>query len=85
MVGGRQETSPRDTQGRTDVLLQLRTATAREHQRVEDTLALLDPELTVPRLAEVLTRMHAFWVSAEAGLDRWAAAEPTTERWGGLQ
>lgn len=84
MAAGGQETSRRDTHehtraataDRTDVLLRLRTATAPEHQRVEDTLALLDPELTVPRLAGTLTRMHAFWVGAEAGLDRWAAAEP---------
>src|SRR5215207_8468521 len=60
-----------------DVLRRLRTETAAEHQSVEDTLDLLSPALTRDRLVDVLTRMHGFWRAAEAGLDDWAAAEPT--------
>lgn len=59
-----------------DVMLALRTGTAPEHQRLEDTLDLLDPELTAHRLAAVLQCMHAFWVAVERGLDTWAAAHP---------
>ena len=59
-----------------DVLRRLRTETAVEHQAVEDTLDLLSPELTRERLAGVLTRMHGFWLAAEASLDAWAQAEP---------
>ena len=57
-----------------DVLRRLRTETAAEHQAVEDTLDLLDPQLTRDRLVDALTRMHGFWQSAEAGLDTWAGA-----------
>ena len=63
---------------RADVLGELRTATAPEHQAVEDTLALLDPELSRDRLAGVLARMHGFWQAAEAGLDQWFATAPET-------
>jgi heme oxygenase len=59
-----------------DVLRRLRTETAAEHQAVEDTLDLLSPELTRDRLVDVLTRMHGFWLTAEASLDAWAQAEP---------
>jgi heme oxygenase len=59
-----------------DVMLALRTGTAAEHERLEQTLDLLDPGLTVPRLAAVLARMHAFWVAVERGLDAWAATHP---------
>ncbi|SDG45422.1 biliverdin-producing heme oxygenase [Klenkia brasiliensis] len=59
-----------------DVMRRLRTATATEHQQLEDTLDLMDDGLTVARLTTVLQRMHAFWVAAEAGLDSWAAAHP---------
>ena len=59
-----------------DVLRRLRTGTAAEHAAVEQTLDLLDAGLTPPRLAAVLTRMHGFWLAAEAGLDRWAADDP---------
>ncbi|HEY0125887.1 MAG TPA: biliverdin-producing heme oxygenase [Blastococcus sp.] len=62
--------------GRDDVLLRLRTGTAGEHEELEGTLDLLDPALGRDRLAEVLGRLHGFWVAAEAGLDRWAAASP---------
>jgi len=62
--------------GRDDVLLRLRTGTAGEHEDVETTLDLLDPALGRDRLAEVLGRMHGFWLAAEDGLDRWAAASP---------
>jgi heme oxygenase len=60
-----------------DVLRRLRTETATEHRAVEDSLDLLSPTLTRDRLVGVLTRMHGFWQAAEAGLDGWAAAEPT--------
>jgi len=59
-----------------DVLRRLRTETAVEHQAVEDTLDLLSPGLTRDRLADVLTRMHGFWLAAEASLDAWAQARP---------
>ncbi|WP_369137148.1 biliverdin-producing heme oxygenase [Modestobacter versicolor] len=59
-----------------DVLRRLRTETAAEHQAVEDTLDLLSPGLTRGRLVDVLTRLHGFWLAAEAGLDAWARNEP---------
>lgn len=59
-----------------DVMQQLRSATAAEHQQLEDTLDLLDPGLSPARLAAVLQRMHAFWTTAEAGLDTWATDHP---------
>jgi heme oxygenase (biliverdin-IX-beta and delta-forming) len=59
-----------------DVLQLLRTGTATEHAEVERTLDLLDAGLDRPRLAAVLDRLHAFWVSAEAGLDAWAERHP---------
>jgi heme oxygenase len=62
--------------GDTDVLRRLRTETAAEHRAVEDTLDLLSPGLGRDRLVDVLTRMHGFWLSAEASLDAWAQAEP---------
>jgi len=65
-----------DEQSPTDVMRALRTATAAEHQQLEDTLDLMDPQLTTARLGAVLQRMHAFWVATEDGLDGWAAAHP---------
>lgn len=59
-----------------DVLHLLRTGTAAEHEDVERTLDLLDPQLDRARLTGVLTRMHGFWRAAEAGLDDWAARFP---------
>ncbi|MGY5884603.1 biliverdin-producing heme oxygenase [Modestobacter lacusdianchii] len=59
-----------------DVLRRLRTDTAAEHQAVEDTLDLLDADLTREHLVEALTRMHGFWLAAEAGLDAWAQEHP---------
>jgi len=59
-----------------DVLRLLRTGTAAEHDAVERSLDLLDPELDAPRLTAVLTRMHGFWRAAEDGLDDWAARFP---------
>lgn len=59
-----------------DVLRRLRTDTAAEHDAVERTLDLLDPELTRARLVRVLALMRGFWCAAEAGLDAWAATEP---------
>jgi heme oxygenase len=47
-----------------------------EHQSVERTLDLLEPDLDRERLAVVLTRMHGFWRAAEAGLDGWADRFP---------
>ncbi|MFW3171466.1 biliverdin-producing heme oxygenase [Geodermatophilus sp. CPCC 206100] len=66
---------PRDA-GRADVLTVLRSATAGTHEQVETALALMDPDLHRDRLVAVLTRLHAFWRSAEAGLDDWARREP---------
>ena len=65
-----------DREAGADVLTQLRTATADAHQRVEEFLDLMDPHLTRGRLAGVLSRLHGFWLAAEAGLDSWADAEP---------
>ncbi|MGY1814638.1 biliverdin-producing heme oxygenase [Blastococcus sp. SYSU D00820] len=67
---------PRDAGGDADVLTVLRSATAAEHQRVEDTLGLMDPEITRDRLVDVLGGMHAFWRAAEDGLDAWARRCP---------
>ncbi|MGY1711325.1 biliverdin-producing heme oxygenase [Geodermatophilus sp. SYSU D00758] len=66
---------PRDTGG-ADVLTALRAATAAEHQQVESSLALMDPQLSRERLVAVLDRLHGFWTAAEAGLQRWAHREP---------
>jgi heme oxygenase (biliverdin-IX-beta and delta-forming) len=62
--------------GEGDVLRMLRTGTATEHAALERSLDLLDPALGRPRLTEVLTRMHGFWLAAEAGLDDWAGLHP---------
>jgi heme oxygenase len=59
-----------------DVLHRLRTATAEDHQRVEDALGLLSPVLDRVRLTRALSALHGFWVAAESGLDRWAALHP---------
>jgi heme oxygenase len=59
-----------------DVLRMLRTGTAAEHEDVERTLDLLDPALSRPRLTTVLSRMHGFWLAAEAGLDEWSRCCP---------
>ncbi|MEX5718889.1 biliverdin-producing heme oxygenase [Geodermatophilus maliterrae] len=67
---------PRDAGGAGDVLRDLRTATAEEHDRVESTLDLMDPQLDRDRLVGVLGRLHAFWLVAEAGLDAWARRRP---------
>ncbi|SEP04540.1 biliverdin-producing heme oxygenase [Trujillonella endophytica] len=66
---------PRESGG-ADVLTVLRSATAPEHERVEEILGLVDPELTRERLAVVLTLMLGFWLAAEEGLDAWAEREP---------
>jgi heme oxygenase (biliverdin-IX-beta and delta-forming) len=67
---------PTDTVGDADVLRVLRSATASEHERVEDALGLMDADLTRDRLAAVLRLMHGFWLAAEEGLDAWASREP---------
>ena len=59
-----------------DVLRLLRTGTAAGHRDVERTLDLLDPALSRPRLTAVLSRMHGFWLAAEAGLEEWAQRSP---------
>jgi heme oxygenase len=59
-----------------DVLRLLRTGTAAEHESLERSLDLLDPDLDRARLTGVLTRMHGFWRAAEAGLDDWATRFP---------
>jgi heme oxygenase (biliverdin-IX-beta and delta-forming) len=76
-VGG--EALPREAGG-ADVLTVLRSATAGAHEQVENTLALMDPCLHRDRLVAVLARLHAFWRSAEAGLDDWARREPADAR-----
>jgi len=58
------------------VLRLLRSGTAAEHDSVERSLDLLDPELDPARLTAVLTRMHGFWRAAEDGLDDWADRFP---------
>ncbi|MGY2004505.1 biliverdin-producing heme oxygenase [Blastococcus sp. SYSU DS1024] len=68
--------APVDPRGGHDVLRALRTGTAEEHQLLEDTLELLDPELDRERLAHVLGLMHGFWTAAERGLDTWATHHP---------
>ena len=67
-----EEAAPPDDRTTGDVLRMLRTGTASEHEDVERTLALMDPALSRPRLSEVLTRMHGFWLAAEAGIEEWA-------------
>ena len=62
--------------GGSDVLTELRTATAVEHEQVESALALMDPHLGRDRLVAVLARLHGFWTAAEAGLDAWARRCP---------
>jgi heme oxygenase (biliverdin-IX-beta and delta-forming) len=63
-----------------DVLQLLRAGTATEHAEVERTLDLMDAGLDRPRLVDVLDRLHAFWTSAEAGLDAWAERHPADAR-----
>jgi heme oxygenase (biliverdin-IX-beta and delta-forming) len=67
-----EEAAPPDDRTTGDVLRMLRTGTATEHADVEQTLGLLDPALSPSRLTEVLTRMHGFWLAAEAGIEEWA-------------
>jgi heme oxygenase (biliverdin-IX-beta and delta-forming) len=66
--------------GDGDVLRLLRAGTTAEHEHVERTLDLLDPQLDRTRLTGVLTRMHGFWRAAEAGLDDWAVRFPSDAR-----
>ncbi|TQN44188.1 heme oxygenase [Blastococcus colisei] len=75
MAAGETAARAHDRSG-NDVLRRLRSGTAREHEDVEHTLALLDPGLERSRLTDVLDRMHGFWVAAEAGLDRWGSQYP---------
>lgn len=50
------------------------------HRRVEDSLALLDPALTVHRLGAVLVRLYGFWYANEPPVDTWARAGSTVAR-----
>jgi heme oxygenase len=75
MPAGR-STARADDRSDQDVLRRLRSGTAAEHAELERTLDLLDPGLQRGRLIEVLRLMHGFWLTAEAGLDEWARAEP---------
>jgi heme oxygenase len=59
-----------------DVLQLLRSGTATEHEGLERTLDLMDPDLQRRRLVGVLERLHGFWAAAEAGLDEWADQHP---------
>jgi heme oxygenase len=74
-MGAAGEVSPRHARS-ADVLTELRTATAVEHEQVETTLGLMDHRLGRDRLVAVLARLHAFWTAAEAGLDAWARHWP---------
>lgn len=74
-MGAAGEASPRHTRS-ADVLAELRTATAGEHEQVETTLGLMDDQLGRDRLVAVLARLHAFWTAAEADLDAWARRWP---------
>ena len=60
------------TAGGRDVLLRLREATARDHERVEESLELMDPGLDPARLIAAMARLHGFWQAAEDGLAGWA-------------
>ena len=71
---------PPENHGEGDVVQMLRTGTAADHADVERSLDLLDPDLDRARLTGVLTRMHGFWLAAEAGLDAWAAQFPADAR-----
>jgi heme oxygenase len=72
----RDDAAPGRDDSTEDVLRLLRSATAAEHGAVERTLDLLDAGLDRSRLVAVLTRLHGFWVAAEAGLDAWAVRCP---------
>src|SRR3712207_9564787 len=74
-MGAAGEASPRHTRS-ADVLTELRTATAAEHEQVETTLGLMEDHLGRDRLVAVLVRLHAFWTAAEAGLDAGAHRRP---------
>ena len=54
----------------------LRERTAPCHARVETLTGLLDPALSVDRLATVLAALYRFWAVTEPQLDRWALASP---------
>jgi len=71
-----EEAARRDHRSTRDVLATLRAGTATEHADLERSLDLLDPALSRSRVTEVLTRMHGFWLAAEAGLDDWADRHP---------
>jgi heme oxygenase len=54
-------------------LQQLKERTAGTHVRVENRLALLDPDLSTRRLAEVVGQLSGFWAVNEPAVDEWFA------------
>jgi heme oxygenase len=56
----------------SELLTALRSSTAALHQRVEESLGLTDPALTVQRLRVVVVRLGVFFGTAQAGLEEWA-------------
>jgi heme oxygenase len=60
------------------VVQHLRHSTLAIHKRVEANLNLLDPCLTVERLAEVLARFYGFWTVGESSIDAWSATDPAS-------
>ena len=46
------------------------------HERVEASLGLLDPDLSVARLSAVLGRFTGFWAGTERAVDEWALEHP---------
>jgi heme oxygenase (biliverdin-IX-beta and delta-forming) len=57
---------------RSELLRALRSSTAVPHQRVEESLGLTNPALSVQRLRAVVVRLGAFFGAAQAGLEEWA-------------
>ena len=57
---------------RSEQFRTLQSRTAVLHQRVEESLGLTDPALTVQRLGAVVVRLGAFFGAAQAGLEGWA-------------
>jgi heme oxygenase len=58
------------------VVHSLRQRTSAVHARVESQLELLDPDLSVDRLASVIRRFYGFWAVGEYAIDSWSATHP---------
>jgi heme oxygenase len=58
------------------VIHSLRQCTSAVHARVESKLELLDPKLSVDRLASVISRFYGFWAVGESAIDAWSATHP---------